>query len=35
MSFRQVNGNKSPIIHDQHILLGFIILKNLFVIITI
>ena len=28
MSFRQVNGNKSPIIHDSHILLGFIVLKK-------
>ena len=31
--FRWANRNKSLIIHDQHILLGFIVLKNLFVII--
>ena len=35
--FRQINRNKSLIIHDQHTLLGFIVLKyflkNLFVII--
>ena len=27
MSFRQTNGNKSPIIYDCHILLGSIVLK--------
>ena len=27
MSFRQANRNKSPVIHDYDILLGFIVLK--------
>ena len=35
LNFRQTDRNKSLTIHDQHILLGFIVLKNLFVIITI